>query len=175
MNANYTFERSFVKKLMIELTTSAFLLLSMFYGTATASEKPMEYTIFKVNKPAEERNIVDDVALVAIVANNNTVETDVREYFADTPILAEIARCESQFRHIGESGDIIRGKVNKSDIGVMQINTYYHNDGARKLGLNLSTLAGNMAYAKALYKKEGTAPWQSSSSCWEKYSTISMK
>ncbi len=160
---------------MIELTTSALVLLSMFLGTATASAKPIEYQSPPI-KTVEDRNIVDGVALLAFAGNSKTVvETKVREYFKNTPILAEIAKCESQFRHIGDSGNIIRGKVNPGDIGVMQINEDYHSDEAQKLGLDLTTLQGNMAYAKHLYEKEGTAPWQSSSGCWDKYVAISRK
>ena len=158
---------------MIELTTSAFVLLSMFYGTATASVRPVEYNT--APSSIEDRNIVDGVALVATGGNSKTVEAEVREYFEDTPILAEIAKCESSFRHISGGGEIVRGRVNRSDIGVMQINTYYHGEEASKLGINLHTLQGNLAYAKQLYEKEGSAPWSSSSKCWNKYKTISQK
>lgn len=131
---------------------------------------------YKTYKQTEDITIVDGVALEsAPVSAKNNVEIIVREYFEDTPILAEIAKCESQFRQIGSSGNIIRGKVNKSDIGVMQINTYYHAKQAEKLGLDLNTLLGNMAYGKVLYEKEGTAPWISSSPCWNKYVAMNRK
>ena len=78
-----------------------------------------------------------------------------------------IAECESQFRKFNKSGDILRGEVNHRDVGVMQINEYYHQDTASSLGYNLYTLDGNLAYARYLYKKEETVPWQSSASCWE--------
>jgi len=147
----------------------------MFLGTATVSAKPIEYQSPKA-LVVEDRNIVDGVALLVLAGNNNTiVEMNVRQYFKDTPILAEIAKCESQFRHIGENGEIIRGKVNKEDIGVMQINKDYHADEALKLDLDLNTLHGNMAFAKWLYEKQGTAPWQSSAGCWDKYAAISRK
>lgn len=57
----------------------------------------------------------------------------------------------------------------------MQINEYYHKDTAKRLGYNIYSLKGNMAYAKWLYKREGTAPWASSSKCWGKYAEIAMK
>jgi hypothetical protein len=80
--------------------------------------------------------------------------------------LAEIAKCESTFRHFLPNGEVIRGKVNKDDVGVMQINEKYHKDTATKLGFDLETINGNLAYAKWLYEKEGTYPWISSSACW---------
>ena len=159
---------------MIELTTSAMILLSMFYGTASATAEPVE-PASAMSITSSDQNVVDNIALVATPGTSTTVEASVREYFKDTPILAEISKCESTFRHIGKNGEIIRGKVNKGDIGVMQINTYYHEEEAEKLGINLKTLQGNMAYAKYLYEKEGTTPWQSSSKCWNKQVAISKK
>ncbi|MBU6310413.1 hypothetical protein KGO06_00560 [Patescibacteria group bacterium] len=103
--------------------------------------------------------------------NPETMGAYVREYFADQPIMAEIAKCESRFRHLAPNGDIIRGKVNKSDIGVMQINTYYHEEAADELGIDLYSLDGNLEYARYLHEREGTKPWNSSRPCWGKYAT----
>ncbi len=97
-----------------------------------------------------------------------TVEEYVREYFADAPIMAEIARCESRFKQFDKDGSIHRGVVNDLDLGVMQVNEYYHGKTADKLGLNLYTIQGNVAYAKYLYEKEGVQPWSSSKPCWGK-------
>ena len=83
--------------------------------------------------------------------------------------MAEIAKCESTFRQYDSKGEVIKGIVNKSDVGVMQINKYYHLKQAEKLGYDLHTIEGNMAYAKALYEREGTKPWNASSKCWMKY------
>ena len=97
-----------------------------------------------------------------------TLEEYVRDYYIDEPILAEIARCESTFRQLDSKGEVLRGKINKSDIGVMQINLFYHEDSADKMELDLESLEGNLAYAKHLYEKEGTVPWASSAPCWNK-------
>lgn len=80
--------------------------------------------------------------------------------------MISVAECESTFRHFGENGNIIRGVVNKSDIGVMQINEYYHGDTADRLDIDLYTLEGNLEYARSLYEREGVTPWNSSSPCW---------
>lgn len=103
-----------------------------------------------------------------IVEAPQTLEERVRDYFTDTPILAEVARCESQFRHFGKNGNIIRGIANAKDVGVMQINEQYHGDKAETLGLDIYSLDGNLAYASYLYKKEGTKPWRSSAKCWNR-------
>lgn len=121
-----------------------------------------------------DANIIDGQALVAATAENPTgsVEKEVRAYFSDTPILADIAGCESRFRQVDENGNLVHGEINKGDIGVMQINRYYHTAVAKKLGFDLATLDGNMAYAKWLYEREGTSPWLSSEKCWQKYEAV---
>lgn len=92
----------------------------------------------------------------------------VKEYFSDEPILAEIAQCESHMRQTDESGNILRGDVDSDDIGVMQINTRYHLEDSKELGLDIYSLDGNLAYAKYLYEKQGTKPWKASQPCWGK-------
>lgn len=104
-----------------------------------------------------------------------TVEEYVRKQFTNSPIMAEIARCESEFRHFGKNGDIIRGEENSSDIGVMQINEYYHSKTADRFGINLYTLEGNIEYSKYLYEKYGTSPWNASSKCWSRNNHIAKK
>ncbi|GEM_PF-709692 len=160
---------------MTELITSVMLLLSILYGPATASAKTTGYVGVPPAFPIDDPAIVDGTALTTSNRNAISVESDVREYFKDVPVLAEIAKCESEFKHVGLNGEIIRGKVNQDDIGVMQINKHYHEDEALKLGLDLKTLRGNMVFARKLYAKHGTSPWQSSSECWEKYLSIAKK
>ena len=93
-------------------------------------------------------------------------EAIVREYFSDIPVMIQVARCESTFRHTLADGSVLRGKVDGRDTGVMQINTYYHGETAEELGLDLEVLQDNMAYARNLYERQGTQPWSASSPCW---------
>ena len=95
-------------------------------------------------------------------------EARVREYFSDIPVMIQVARCESTFRHTLEDGSVLRGKVDSRDTGVMQINTFYHGTTAASLGLDLENLEDNMAYARDLYNKRGTQPWSASAPCWNR-------
>ncbi len=103
-----------------------------------------------------------------LASNPETLGAYVREYFVDTPILADIAWCESRMRHFGKDGTILRGTVDSDDIGVMQINTRYHLKDSLELGLDVYSLKGNLEYARHLYEKQGTKPWLASSPCWGK-------
>jgi hypothetical protein len=99
--------------------------------------------------------------------NSGTEET-VRSYFADIPIMIEVARCESGFTHIDPAtGAVKHGHLNYSDIGVMQINEVYHSADARSMGFDIYDLKGNLAYARYLYEREGLRPWNASHACWE--------
>ncbi|HEY1037512.1 MAG TPA: hypothetical protein VGE62_02920 [Candidatus Paceibacterota bacterium] len=103
-----------------------------------------------------------------VINPNAGVEARVRAYFKDTPLLAEIAYCESRYRQFDKDGSIFRGKVNNKDVGALQVNEYYHLERSKKLGYDIHTLEGNMAYSRLLYKESGARPWNSSSPCWMK-------
>ncbi len=97
-----------------------------------------------------------------------SIEGYVRDYFKNNPILAEISKCESTFRQFDSKGNVIRGIENPDDVGLMQINLFYHGDTAKKLGYDLYTVDGNLGFAQWLYEKYGSSPWVHSSKCWKK-------
>ncbi len=105
--------------------------------------------------------------------NSDDTEAIVREYFSDIPVMVQIARCESTFRHTLADGSVLQGQVDPADTGVMQINKRYHEANATKLGLNLEELEDNMAYARSLYERQGTQPWSASAPCWSR--TLAMR
>jgi len=102
------------------------------------------------------------------VPQAQTIKEYVQEYFADVPIMVDISKCESHFRQYSSSGAVYRGVKNNQDVGVMQINERYHLDTTKKLGIDIYTVEGNVAYARYLFEKEGVAPWASSQPCWGK-------
>ena len=108
-------------------------------------------------------------AAPAFAPSAQSVEEYVKAYFSDIPIMTEIAHCESKFRHFGKNGSVLRGAAVKEDIGVMQVNEFYHKKTATKIGLDIYSIEGNVAYARYLFEKEGTTPWLSSSRCWNKH------
>lgn len=103
------------------------------------------------------------------ITDSKNIEKFINDYFADIPILAEIAKCESQFRHLNSSGTILKGERDRRDTGVMQINLFYHAKTANRLGLDIQNLDDNVRFARYLYEKEGAKPWLSSSGCWAKF------
>lgn len=140
---------------MIEITSAILFLVSSLYSSGASVAV------------AQDMATSDNTQSGTVIENPITLEAYVREYFKETPILAEIAKCESGFRQIGKDGKVLRGIVDKSDLGLLQVNEYYHGEKAQDLGFDLTTVNGNLAYAKYLYEKEGTKPWSASAKCWK--------
>lgn len=150
---------------MIEIITTSLFVLSSILGAPTAVSAET------VSVPTVHGVIVNEDKITVknrfLTKKQLELEQKAITYFEDYPILVKIAECESQFRQYDAQGNILKGKVNKGDLGLMQINKYYHEERANELGLDLETIEGNMAYAKYLYEKEGEKPWLSSSKCWK--------
>lgn len=104
----------------------------------------------------------------AQVGLNVDVESAVRAYFAETPVMVSIARCESKFRQYADSGNPLYGGAGNKMVGVFQIHSDVHAAFARGKGMDVEALDGNLQYAKYLYEREGTQPWMSSFPCWGK-------
>lgn len=120
---------------------------------------------------AQTKNPATTIATKAATASSSEVaraevEKRVREYFKDAPNMIEIARCESNFRQFTDAGNVLRGGMDGQMVGVYQFYETVHAAAAKSLGLNLSTLEGNLAYARHVYEAEGTDPWSSGQSCW---------
>lgn len=101
-----------------------------------------------------------------VVKNFINDEKIVREYFKDIPTMIEIARCESKYRQFTDAGNPLIGGDGVT-VGVFQVHESIHSPVAARLGHDLRTIEGNMAYAQHLYELEGSSPWNSSKYCWE--------
>ena len=112
-----------------------------------------------------------EIPTVSAFDQSQTVEEYIRDYFADEPIMAEIASCESHFKQFDQRGAVVKN-ANSSAVGVFQIMSSIHATFAdEKLGLDIYSLQGNAAYARYIYERQGTAPWNASKSCWSKSQT----
>ena len=95
------------------------------------------------------------------------------------PQLKRICSCESwgnndkkprQFRNDGSllwGNDPETGKPVEKDVGACQISTKYWLKDSKKLGYDIFTYDGNIGFAKWLYDKKGSEPWNPSRQCWK--------
>jgi hypothetical protein len=148
--------------------------LAMFVATATVADSVVPIPTEAQVTQEEVVTVTAEAPVVEAVTSSATVADQVQAYFSDMPILADVAKCESEYRQFDKSGQVLRGVQNPQDVGVMQINEFYHKETAQKLGLDLHTLDGNMAYARYLYERQGTRPWNYSSSCWSKNREVAL-
>ncbi len=136
-----------------------------------AAVKPLTATVAPKksvqNKVVDEKPYVNASLSLKTSQPTSNTESIVRDYFSDIPVMAEVARCESGFRHTLSDGSILHGRVDSADTGVMQINKRYHQTAATAMNLNLDNIYDNMAYARHLYETQGIRPWASSAYCWK--------
>lgn len=164
--------------LHMQITVKNRLIIQLTIGLAMLIASISDAQVTEAPTNTETESIVDDKAYSEISeqVKVKTTEDIIAEHFSDAPILKKIAFCESQNRQIDETtGAVLRGKVNSQDVGVMQINEKYHLEAAKKLGLDIYTLEGNIDYAKHLYKTQGVKPWVHSSKCWDKSNEFALR
>lgn len=141
----------------------------MVLSTVTGMTSPITATTTPTVESSVTESMVVKQPTRKDIENVMSTEKYVRQYFKDVPIMVAIARCESQFRQLDSDGEVHRGVKNPADIGVMQINEYYHLDKSVREDYDIYTLGGNTAYARLLYETQGTQPWVHSKACWGKY------
>jgi hypothetical protein len=135
--------------------------------TSAQGHTEVHITVAELDQSVIGHNTTAELAAQATsVAKYYDVESRVREYFSDIPMMAEVARCESTFRHTHADGRVLRGYVDNRDTGVMQINTFYHLATAEAMGLDVENFYDNLAYARHLYERQGLQPWNASRPCW---------
>lgn len=98
-----------------------------------------------------------------------------KDFFTGYQDLKEICACETTWNKEAEPVHSINGAVviNKdsvigTDVGICQINTYYHEKRAKQLGYDLYELEDNIAFAKLLFNEQGVTPWKWSKKCHNK-------
>lgn len=107
---------------------------------------------------------------IVVKADTVTVTVEVPKPLAieDFPILMKICKAESGYKQFTSNGNVLRGKVTPSDIGICQINEPIWNDTARKRGYDIYTEKGNEDMAIWLFTHYGTEPWNASKFIWNK-------
>jgi hypothetical protein len=118
--------------------------------------------------------IVAGAMVVALLIPGKTTTIIIPEKKVElTKELKPICACESAGSKTKEptqydtDGSVLRGKINKNDIGMCQINLIFHDKKAKEMGLDLFKEQDNIKYANWLFEKEGSTPWNWSKNCWQ--------
>lgn len=94
------------------------------------------------------------------------IEKISAHYGVDGAVALDIARCESRLQQYHEDGSLVRGRKNRRDVGVFQINEKYHLERSRAEGFDIYTTVGNIGYAMWLMGRDGNRHWRWSENCW---------
>ncbi len=158
----------------MQITITNRLIIQLTIGLAMLIASISDAQV--IEAPTNTERIVDETySEISEEVKVKTTEEIIAEHFVNTPILKKIAYCESQNRQFTQEGEVLRGRINPQDIGVMQINEKYHLGTAKKLGFDIYTLEGNIDYAKYLYETQGVKPWVHSSKCWDKANEFALR
>jgi hypothetical protein len=100
-----------------------------------------------------------------------TLESEVErlslKYGFSTSSVMAVIKCESQMYGGAENKNIDKdGNVWSIDKGFLQINSYYHTDTMKSLGLDINNKWDSLEYGFMLMKEQGLSPWKASRSCW---------
>ena len=144
--------QKFIYKTKVTLVVSAFICLFLWscVGSLKAGQLLFPVTVVKAQIVTATISY-NDIPFLHKICNSEVTGSPTKETY--------------QFK---SNGDVVRGKVDKSDIGACQINERYNNDLARRLGYDIYTEKGNKDFAVYLYLTQGTAPWNASKSMWSK-------
>lgn len=128
-----------------------------------AQSIPVAYPKWGLNGPRTNENVKDDSGYV--LAYKDLVIAE----FGSESVMVDIARCESTYRQyeiVDNTVKVLRGIVNSADVGIFQINVDNHELTINNGGYNIYIPQGNIEFAKYLYDKYGTSPWNASKKCW---------
>ena len=144
---------------MLELVAKGTISLAVL--TSSLSVSSVEYTVIN--------QIPQRITAEMRSMTSSDIESLIREVWGeDAEKGIAVARCESTLRQFKADGTILRGIVNPDDIGIFQINSYYHEEDYLRFGFDVFTPRGNVEYAKYIYDRSGLAPWVHSKPCWSK-------
>lgn len=138
-----------------------FSIALIAYANREIEEVP---EVSEVSEVPEVSEIVVEPPVVVETVEERIVAAAKKAGISSWALLA-IARCESGTRQFNPDGSVLRGRINSKDVGLFQINEYYHLGASQKLGYNIYTIEGNIGYAIHLIKTQGYRPWIHSNNC----------
>ncbi len=101
---------------------------------------------------------------------DNEVHRLAIKYGQNETLARKIIQCESEIygQKAKNQNKDSNGNVWSIDVGRWQINNYFHEKDALKLGYNIYNEWDNLEYGFIIMKSQGTNPWKASKFCWSK-------
>ena len=130
---------------------------------------PMTGWAFMMNTSGSTPPTIEKIEpFVNVIEVEKTYESEVirlaTKYGQDETLVRKIIFCESTVYAHATGTKAVVG----IDVGYFQINTYFHEATAKKMGLDIYKWEDNLEYGFWLMSREGTQPWSASKFCWSK-------
>ena len=95
------------------------------------------------------------------------------KYGLDPVLVQKIIGCESQWKATNVHPNVRAGTTTpwSYDIGLLQINDYYHETEWEAQGLDMKNPKDNLEFGLKMMQQQGTQPWNASKNCWLKGDT----
>lgn len=111
---------------------------------------------------------LDSSTTTASVSTSTSVVALVKELSSQNKVNEEtvmrIIECESSWNPKAIGRQAVVGE----DVGLFQINSYYHESDFQKEGLDIRhSIHDNIVAGFEILKEDGFTPWRSSKKCWE--------
>lgn len=98
-----------------------------------------------------------------------------QKYNQDEVLMRKIISCESANKKNAKHDNYTEdGQYWSSDIGYVQVNTYWHEEAATERGFNIYNWQDNLEYGFILLKSDGAdRHWSASAYCWKDENNMS--
>ena len=103
-----------------------------------------------------------EIPLKKVETLNETIERLARKYHQSVKVAKAIIHCESKGKQSARNYQAVVGV----DIGMWQLNSYYHSKSAARMGFDIYKSADNLEYGFVLLSEQGLLPWSASKYCW---------
>lgn len=113
-------------------------------------------TLFTAQLPTTQTVVPNIPVEVKTQSVEEMIKSELGEQFV------KIAECESGLRQFNDDGTMLISKT--KDGGLFQINQIHWKE-AEKMGIDITTIEGNIAFAKVLKERRGTKDWYMSRAC----------
>jgi hypothetical protein len=175
------FKKSITELDRVEQVNAYFLVLTIFIilvvipacfiiGTWPLVEEIQEDEEPAIPEPLIEEAIEEteeETPGQTVLTLDNHIEAEAARFGVSLWLAREIMRCESS--HYGGAVNYNRrpdGTIWSTDVGMWQINNYYHEATATSMGLDIYNEYDNVTYGFWLLANEGTHHWKASAYCW---------
>jgi soluble lytic murein transglycosylase-like protein len=96
-----------------------------------------------------------------------------KQYSVNEKKIRAIIMCESANKEYAINHNLDKdGKIWSSDYGLLQVNSYFHEDKMESLGLSIRNPYDSLEYGFMLMSKYGDKPWSASRNCWTRELTL---